>query len=520
MSHSDNSTSWDFSPASAIQQLEKRGVNPADLSFKQRGSIIRIEIMESSRPDQPNQPDRPSTTPPLSPRIQAERWLSCCAAAGPMPTEVAIPERPLATLAELATLQLGQGKTLLILVPDDESLPDLSMALDLSLRPLCLVLPSADFAARIALRATISLLKSRLNRDADQEQEVAWLAQRRRINERNSLWTDATRWGAGNDRSPWPQDVAKLFPVRILPVAAYRELAAQAADLVVFYRCDLGLETAALPGQHLHVGQRDSKFSRHSVAINDEGARLRIELSQLTQDVADLELELATAQAEMTDFTRRYYEQVGRRMTDLDGLRAQVATQRTASLPDDAPARVEAEKLRAEAERSARESKRYQESQEEEFRSATIDPTPFRPSQDIKRLFRQLAQKIHPDRASDEADRAWRTQLMSEANRAYRAADADRLHEVAELWREGQSKLSPHTSSATKTGRHDMLSLQVSRMRQRFSEIQSELHRLFGSKLYELYVAARQAFRQGRDLLQEMADSLDGQISALRAELV
>ena len=27
-----------------------------------------------------------------------------------------------------------------------------------------------------------------------------------------------------------------------------------------------------------------------------------------------------------------------------------------------------------------------------------------------------MAQKIHPDRADDEADRAWRTQLMSEAN--------------------------------------------------------------------------------------------------------
>lgn len=463
--------------------------------------------------------DSTSTVDHLSPRLQAERWLSCCAAAGPMPAEVSLPERPLETLAELATLLLGNGKSLLILVPDDEALPDLSMALDLSLRPLCLVLPSADFAARIALRATISLLKSRLSRDADQEQEQAWLAQRRRIEERTALWTEATRWGASNDRSPWPPDVAKLFPVRILPVAAYRELAAQAADLVVFYRCDLGLETAALPGQHLHVGQYDPQFTRHSLAINDEGTRLRIELSQLTQDVADLELELATAQAEMTDFTRRYYEQVGRRMTDLDALRAQLATRRTESLPEDAPARAEAEKLRAEAERSAWESRRYKESQEEESRDGNLDHTPFRPSQDIKRLFRQLAQKIHPDRANDEVDRAWRTQLMSEANRAYRAADAGRLHEVAELWREGQKKMAVHTASASLAGQHDTLSLQVSRMRQRFSEIQAELHRLFGSKLYELFVAARQAFRQGRDLLQEMADSLDGQIRSLRTEL-
>ena len=467
--------------------------------------------MDFSRPGPP--PDAGS----LSPRTPAERWLACCAAAGPMPTEVALPGQALETLAALAGILLGTGKTLLILVPDDESLPDLSMALDLSLRPLCLVLPSADFAARIALRATISLLKSRLAREIDLEQELAWLAQRKRIDEKGSLWTEATRWGASNDRSPWPQDVAKLFPVRILPVAAYRELASQAADFVVFYRCDLGLETATLPGQHLHVGQHDAHSSHQALTINDEGTRLRIELSQLTQDVAELELELATAQAEMTDFTRRYYEQVGRRMTDLDALRAQLATQRTASLPDDAPARREAEKLRAEAERSAHESRRYKESQEED--SASTESAPFRPSQDIKRLFRQLAQKIHPDRATDEVDRAWRTQLMSEANRAYRAADTERLYEVAELWREGQDKMAPHTTPATNATRHDMLSLQVSRMRQRFNEIQTELHRLFGSRLYELFVAARQAFRQGRDLLQEMADSLDGQIRSLRAEL-
>ena len=452
----------------------------------------------------------------LAPRAQAEQWLARCAAAGPMPTEVPVPARPFETLAALVAVGLGAGKSLLILVPDEEPLPELSTALDLSLRPLCLVLPSAEFAARIALRATISLLKSRLARDNEEDQPHAWAQQRKRIQERTALWQQATQWSASNDRSPWPQDVAKLFPARILPIAAYRELAAQAADIVVFYKCDLGLETATLPGQHLHIGQREAMPSHQALAVSDEATRLRIELSQLTQDVAELELELATAQAEMTDFTRRYFEQVGRRMTELDRLRARLATQRAAAMPDDERAHQEAEKLLAEADQSERESQRYEEARDDASSSASS--APFRPSQDIKRLFRQLAQKIHPDRASDEADRAWRTQLMSEANRAYRAADANGLREVATLWEEGQAAPGGTVPPAP-TSRHNTLARQVEQMRQRLNQIEAELHRLFGSRLYELFAASRQAYRQGRDLLQEMADSLDGQLQSLQAEL-
>jgi hypothetical protein len=452
---------------------------------------------------------------PLAPRAQAEQWLARCAAAGPMPTEVPVPSRPLETLAALVAIVLGSGKSLLILVPDEEPLPELSTTLDLSLRPLCLVLPSAEFAARIALRATISLLKSRLARDNEEEQAAAWTQQRKRIQDRAPLWQEANRWNASNDRSPWPQDVARLFPARILPIAAYRELAAQAADIVVFFKCDLGLETATLPGQHLHIGQREAMPAGQALAVSDEATRLHIELSQLTQDVAELELELATAQAEMTDFTRRYFEQVGRRMTELDRLRAQLATLRAAARPEDVRAGEEAERLRAEAAQSERESQRYNETRDD--LSPGAEAAPFRPSQDIKRLFRQLAQKIHPDRASDEADRAWRTQLMSEANRAYRAADAKGLREVATLWEEGQAV--PSAVSPAPTFHHDTLSRQVAQMRQRLHEIEAELHRLFGSRLYELFAATRQAYRQGRDLLQEMADSLDGQLEALHGEL-
>jgi hypothetical protein len=55
--------------------------------------------------------------------------------------------------------------------------------------------------------------------------------------------------------------------------------------------------------------------------------------------------------------------------------------------------------------------------------------------------------------------------------------------------------------------------LQIQQMQRRFAQIKNELNHLFGSKLYELFLAARQAARFGRDLLTEMAERLDSQIA-------
>jgi len=137
----------------------------------------------------------------------------------------------------------------------------------------------------------------------------------------------------------------------------------------------------------------------------------------------------------------------------------------------------------------------------------------FAPTGDLKKLYRKLAQKIHPDRARDEADRAWRTQLMSEANRAYRAGDQTGLAEVLSLWQEGSgTRAEPETDTQRLAG-------QVAALKRRVAEIEGELNRLFGSKLYELFTAAQIARRTGRDLLQEMALRLDADIEAARARL-
>lgn len=421
-----------------------------------------------------------------------------------------LPADPAAALAALAAEALGRDRGLLLVTPDDQLLPDISNALDLNLRPLCLVLPAASYAGRIALRATLSLLKSRLTRAGEDSAGPAWLRQQRRLEEEAEGWRAALAWGGrGLDTEAWPAELARLFPVRILPASLAREFAVE-GDWIVL--ADAGRLPAAF-SDTVPEGARVLRLEERRAIVGalvpaDENARLRGELDLLTQELAELELELATAQAEVADFTRRYHELVGRRLADLDDLHAELARRRAEAAVDDMEILREAQSARARADQSRREQQRYAEAERER-----TDEKPFTPTQDLKKLFRQLAQKIHPDRAVSEADRAWRTQLMSEANRAYRAGDERALREVASLWREGARPERPGRVAA------DGLAAQVAQLKRRVAEIEGELNRLFGSKLYELFTAANIARRTGRDLLQEMADRLDGEIAQAQARI-
>jgi hypothetical protein len=450
--------------------------------------------------------------------LLAQQWLARLAeqAGGQAmgPAELPLPTRWIDAAAALTALALIEGKQIQIVVPDDETLPELSNALDIDLRPLCLVLPEADFATRIALRATLTLLKSRLNRHADAH--PVWEAQRRRIERLAGSWQAALAWGQSETEAHWPDDIAHLFPARLLP-------ASQAAGFAVPADLQLLIAPERMASEHrdalvhlapqvlcLSAAGRGAEHRR--LVVFDSEQRQRYELDVLTQEIAELELELATAQAEIADFSVRYHAVVGRLMVELDHLQAQVAALEAEQKPGDTALQQAAEQSRAQAERSQQEQRRFEEAPDN-AKAHTPEAKPFAPSRDLKKLYRQIAQKIHPDRAASEDDRNWRTHLMSEATRAYRNEDEVALREVMTLWQEG-----PLAGAAGVSGKNG-LEAQLLRMKARLAGIQAELDRLLASRLYELFIAARLAQRQGRDLLQEMAVTVDLQIAAAQQRL-
>jgi hypothetical protein len=450
--------------------------------------------------------------------LLAQQWLARLAeqAGGPRmgPAELGLPARWIDAAASLVTLALSEGKQIQIVVPDDDTLPELSNALDIDLRPLCLVLPEADFATRIALRATLTLLKSRLNRHADTH--PIWEEQRRRIERLSGSWQAALAWGQSETEAEWPADIAHLFPARLLP-------ASHAADLAVPADLQLLIAPERMPAdrrdalvnlapQNLCLSAASRGAEQRRLVVFNTEQRQRYELDVLTREIAELELELATVQAEIADFSQRYHAVVGKLMVQLDLLQAQIAAIKAERKPQDVALKQSAEQSQAQAERSQQEQQRFEEAPNN-AKAHTPQAKPFAPSRDLKKLYRQIAQKIHPDRAASETERDWRTHLMSEATRAYRNEDETALREVLTLWQEGP------TAGTSVADSKNALDIQLQRMKARLAGIQTELDRLLASRLYELFIATRMAQRQGRDLLQEMAATLDLQIAAAQQRL-
>jgi hypothetical protein len=122
----------------------------------------------------------------------------------------------------------------------------------------------------------------------------------------------------------------------------------------------------------------------------------------------------------------------------------------------------------------------------------------------VRRLFRKLARQVHPDLATDPAERARRTELMAAANRAYALGDAEALQRLLDEWEQ-----SPE--SVTGTGPEaDLARLErrVVQAAKRLSAIEEELRTLARSPMLRLYRDAGAAARRGRDLLAEMGEEL------------
>ncbi len=96
-----------------------------------------------------------------------------------------------------------------------------------------------------------------------------------------------------------------------------------------------------------------------------------------------------------------------------------------AEIDDSEEARSVAAEARAEAEGS------YAAAHGEAAEAAAFSPSP-----ELKKLYKDVVNQIHPDRAGDDADRSLRTCLMAEANAAYKRQDMDALRKILEeyMW--------------------------------------------------------------------------------------
>jgi hypothetical protein len=242
-----------------------------------------------------------------------------------------------------------------------------------------------------------------------------------------------------------------------------------------------------------------SDIVRNQTPEELELQRKQAELASLEADLIQRELDLATLRAELAEFESRYLRTVGVLYAEVDEIEAQIAEAQARRNPSDSEAQERAHRARAQAEESS-----------ETARDIAVPKA--KPTESLKRLFREVAKHIHPDLATNDADRARREKLMAEVNLAYENGDEAKLRSILADW-----ESSPDTVEGEGVGAELIRVIRkIAQIQKRLTDIDAEIQQLTASDLFQLKTKSDDAEKQGRDLLTEMASQVKQQIEAAK----
>lgn len=139
------------------------------------------------------------------------------------------------------------------------------------------------------------------------------------------------------------------------------------------------------------------------------------------------------------------------------------------------------------------------------------DRTP--PSDELKRMFRDVAKSIHPDLALDEPARCRRHSLMAEANRAYAERDADRLRLILQAWEQDPDGAADELGGGSGRVRG------VAELEDRLAALKAEMAALRRSAIFKLKQKIDRTHAEGWDLMAEMVLQVKSEIARARVRL-
>ena len=223
----------------------------------------------------------------------------------------------------------------------------------------------------------------------------------------------------------------------------------------------------------------------------------REQLAAVRTTLAEREAELAQMRAQLNAFEGRYLRQVGILYAELDDLEARIA-EHEANLYGSDAARSRAEESR----------QRAQETHDAAFGS-TSEAEEFDPPASLKTLFRDVAKRIHPDFARDDAEAQYFTLLMARANAAYSRGDTETLQRLLDDHLEINASVEGEGAAAELL----RIARQIRHAERDIANLEAERHILLGSEVAQLHLDAESAGREHRDLLTELATRLREQIA-------
>ncbi|MET9441350.1 hypothetical protein [Streptomyces sp. NPDC006610] len=247
--------------------------------------------------------------------------------------------------------------------------------------------------------------------------------------------------------------------------------------------------------------------------------RLERAVRAAEQALIEYEIAVETFRVEVENFSRLHHQKLGPMYARLEELDAQIAEARAARSGDPEDLR-RAQELRARVVPMPSVEELFHGWMDGDglFPEAAAmltdqpvrPPQRVRPSEEARRLYRELARKAHPDLAQEEDERKRREEFITRVNTAYARGDEALLRELAEEWAAGPAPRERAPSPSEELyARLDWLS----RRKELLTVIARELEEsAIGSML-------RLAPEDPDRLLEEIAEQLLAEVAGREAEL-
>ncbi|MGH9802813.1 MAG: hypothetical protein ACRD82_20805 [Blastocatellia bacterium] len=212
----------------------------------------------------------------------------------------------------------------------------------------------------------------------------------------------------------------------------------------------------------------------------------REELAQLEAELSERDAQLADIKSGLTGFENRYLSTVGGRYDELARIEKEIA--RLQGLDFDENGEDYGGDSLADDEVGCGQNRLH--------------------SDKLKKLYKEVARKFHPDLASCPQERQHRHQLMIEVNHAYESGAEERLKELLEA---GES-LEVVENGGAASAEMILLLRKITEAKQRLSEIESDIADITSSEVYKLKQRIENAEALEIDLFADLLSQIDRQI--------
>ncbi|MGD9706415.1 MAG: hypothetical protein AB7V07_01930 [Candidatus Delongbacteria bacterium] len=227
------------------------------------------------------------------------------------------------------------------------------------------------------------------------------------------------------------------------------------------------------------------------------------ELDRFEDVLLTKETDLETLRTELQILEKRYLNSVGRKFAELDKLEKKIADLLVRNKPE-----------KEESANAFEENKDIQ-NDDECFEEKIHEKDDFHVSDDLKKLYRDIAKRVHPDLTTDPEEKKIREKYMSEVNKAYKERNRNRLLELLQQWMERPESIKEDDIGS----RLVRIIRQISLVKKKINQLDAEYKDLMESQIYKLKIKHEEYEEEGKNLFKEMIERIDVDIEKAKIRL-